>query len=85
MGLQGLADLFLVPGVLQHHVHVVPQILHQSPLLHLRRAQRVAGKGPVHLIEDYVAAVLVPAVGHGLPDLITGEGQDGGEQLGHGI
>ena len=63
----------------------VPDGDDRVPLGHGVLVQGVVGEGLVHLVEDHVAAVVAAAVGHGLPDLVAGEGQDGGEQLGHGV
>lgn len=63
MGLQGLADLLLGTGGLQHGVHVVAQGLHHAPLGHGGLAEGVVGEGLVHLVEHHVALVVTGAVG----------------------
>ena len=85
VGLQGLADFLLGPGGLQHGVHVVAQLFHGGPLLHGGLIQGVVGEGLVHVVEHHVPTIVAAAVGHREPDLIAGEAQDGGHQLGHGV
>ena len=72
-----LADLLLVPRGLQGGVHPVPQLDQSSP--GDQRAHVVVLEGLVHLIENHIAGVVTLPVRHGLPDLVAGEGQDGGE------
>ena len=85
LGLQGLADLLLGAGGLQHAVDGGADLDDLVPLRHGGLVQGILGEGLVHLVEHHVAGVVTLAVGHGLPDLVAGKGQDGGHDLGHGI
>ena len=81
MGLQGLADTLVGTGLLKNAVDVLPELHDDVPLLHGGIVQSVTFKALGHLVQQYVAVIVTVPVGHGLPDLITGEGQNGREQL----
>ena len=85
MGLQRLADPFVRPRQLQHAVDVLAQLHHGVPLVHDRLVQDVVSTAPGHLVEQDIPGVVPLPMGHGLPDLVAGKGQDGGHDLGDGI
>ena len=84
VGLQGLADALIGTGLFQHAVYILTELDNGIPAGHGLVAEGVGRAVLGHLVQQDVAAVVVLAVGHGLPDLVAGEGQDGGKQPGHG-
>ena len=84
-GLERLADALIGACLFENAVDVVSHGDERIPPGHLGIVERVLGKGLVHLIEHDVARIVPGAMGHGEPDLIAGEGEDGREHLGQGI
>ena len=83
--LQALPDLLLRPRGLQGRIHRIPDLDKPVPSRHSVLIQSIISKRLVHLIEQDIAPIILRAVGHGLPDFITGKGEDGRENLRDGI
>ena len=85
VGFQRLADTLVGTRLFQNAVDVLTQLHDHVPLFHGGVFQRVLGEAFRHLVQQDIPGVITGAMRHGLPDLVAGEGQDGGEQLRHGV
>ena len=85
MGLQGLADALVGTGLFQNAVDILAELHDGVPAGHGLGGQGIGFEALGHLVQQHIAAVIGIPVRHVLPDLVTGEGQNGGEELGHGV
>ena len=85
VGVLGLHEHAGVTGILQGLVHRVAEADQLRPALPGGRVQGEGGVVAGHVVEQDALGVYALGVLHGVPDLVGGEGQDGGDEPGHAV